>query len=57
MKNQHRSHRSLLFLVPRLLLWSICMLYVVVTVVVTFDKSGTFLYPLEYLRSQKTNGK
>jgi hypothetical protein len=57
MKKSDNQLKMALYLLPRLILWSICMLYVFITVIVTFDMSVPYLYPLEYLRHQEVSGK
>jgi hypothetical protein len=57
MKKSESPLKNALYLLPRLILWSICMLYVFITVIVTFDMSVPYLYPLEYLRHHEASGK
>jgi hypothetical protein len=51
MKKPASQLSNVLYFLPRLVLWSICMLYIIITLVVTFDLFEPYLYPLEYLRT------
>ncbi len=57
MKKSNSQLRNVLYFLPRLVLWSICMLYIIITVVVSFDLFEPYLYPLEYLRSTTAGRK
>jgi hypothetical protein len=57
MKKSSSQLRNVLYFLPRLVLWSICMLYIIITVVVSFDLFEPYLYPLEYLRSATAGRK
>jgi hypothetical protein len=46
-----------LYVLPRFILWGVCMLYIVITIIVTLDMSGDYLYPLEKFRHPEAGGK
>jgi hypothetical protein len=57
MEKQDSLLRKMLFLFPRLVLWGVCMLYFVITLIITFDVFKPYLYPLENLRSSMTGSR
>lgn len=52
MKESDSRFKNFVYLLPRVTLWCVCMLYFVITIMVTFDVLTPYLYPLESFRSQ-----
>lgn len=50
MKKSDSLLRKALYMLPRLILWGVCMLYFAALVLISLDYLDPYLYPLEYFR-------